>query len=140
MLVGLALMTFVTKAHLSPEQLPYAMAALTSLSLAASPVCWTHYQIMQYPGIALLLCYALQKRQWRLLGITLPCAALLYPVPVAILTAYYEKYGKWTAASPMTLYVWTSVAPLAALALFGLLVHIAAKISQVPIKHPTAVL
>jgi hypothetical protein len=115
------------------------MAAPTSLSLAAAPVCWTHYQVMQYPGIALLLCYALQKRLWRLLGGTLVCAALLYPVPVAILTDYYAKYGKWTAASPVTLYVWTSVAPLAALALFGLLVR-AARISPVPVKHPTAVL
>ncbi|HEY1758470.1 MAG TPA: glycosyltransferase family 87 protein [Bryobacteraceae bacterium] len=140
LLAGLALLAFVTKRRLSPEQSPYAMAALTSLALAASPVCWTHYQIMQYPGLVLLLSYALRKRRWPLLGATLASAALLYPVPVAILTAYYEKYGKWTAASPPTLYVWTSVTPLAALALFGLLLRAAAKVSPIPIKHPEAVL
>ena len=42
------------------QQTPFAMAALISLSLAAAPVCWTHYQVMQYPGVALLLGYALQ--------------------------------------------------------------------------------
>ena len=98
-----------------------------SLCLAAAPVGWTHYQVMQYPGIALLLSYAAQKRSWPLLAGTLACAALLYPVPVAILSDYYQKYGKFTAASPATLYLWTSVAPLAALALFGLLVRATAK-------------
>jgi Glycosyltransferase family 87 len=119
---------------LSPAQVPFAMAALTSLSLAAAPVSWTHYQILQYPGVALLLCYALQNRRWITLGSTLACAALLYPMPVAILSAYYEKYGKWTAASPATLYLWTSVPPLAALVLFGLLVRAAVQIPPDPYK------
>jgi hypothetical protein len=140
LLVGLAILAFVTKGRLSPEQLPFAMAALISLSLAAAPVGWTHYQVMQYPGVALLLSYAAQKRSGPLLAGTLAIAALLYPVPVAILADYYQKYGKFTAASPATLYLWTSVAPFAALALFGLLVRAAAKISPPPIKHSTAVL
>jgi hypothetical protein len=141
LLAGLTLLAVVMKGRLSSDQSPFAMAALISLSLAAAPVGWTHYQVMQYPGVALLLCYAWQKRRWSLLGASLACAALLYPVPVAILTSYYQKYGgKFTAASPATLYIWTSVTPLAALALFGLLVHAAAKISPVPIKHKTAVL
>ena len=44
-------------------------------------------------------------------------------VPVAILTAYYQSHGGWTAASPATLYIWTSVTPVASLLLFGLLVR-----------------
>jgi len=30
------------------------------------------------------------------------------------------RYGAWTAASPATLYAWTSVTPIASLALFGI--------------------
>jgi hypothetical protein len=132
MLVGLALLVFFTKGRLSPAQLPFAMASLISLTLAASPVCWTHYQVMQYPAAALLLCHAWRSRLWILFGAALACAALLYPLPVAILTVYYEKYGKWTAASPATLYIWTSVTPLAALGLFGLLLRAAARTSRGP--------
>jgi hypothetical protein len=46
---------------------------------------------------------------------------MLYPVPVAVLRGYFLQYGGWTAASPATLYIWTSVTPLAALVLFGVL-------------------
>jgi len=46
--------------------------------------------------------------------------AMLYAVPVAVLRGYYERYGGWTAWSPATLFVWTSVTPVAALGLFGM--------------------
>jgi hypothetical protein len=122
LLGGIAILAFATDGSLSESQLPFAMAALTSLSLAAAPVSWTHYQIMQYPGIALLLCYALERRRWAILGATLACGALLYPLPVTILSHSYARYGTFAALSPATLYLWTSVTPLAALALFGLLI------------------
>lgn len=105
----------------SPMQ-PFTMAALVSLSLAASPVCWTHYQIVQYPGLALLLCHAFRSRQWGVLAAALAFGSLLYPLPVAVLTDYYMKYGKWTASLP-TFYFWTSVAPFASMGLFGLFVR-----------------
>ncbi len=101
---------------------PFAMAALVSLSLAASPVCWTHYQVLQYPGVALLLCQAARSRQLGLFAATLTLGALLYPLPVAVLTDYYMKYGKWTVSLP-TFYFWTSIAPCASLGLFGLFVR-----------------
>ena len=100
----------------------FAMAALVSLSVAASPVCWYHYQVFQYPGLALLLCHFLRSRQWGLLAVTLALGALLFPVPFAGITAYYAKYGKWTASLP-ELYLLTSLAPGASLALFGLFVR-----------------
>ncbi len=134
MLGGFAVVAFLLQGPLSTAQLPFVMAALISLSLAAAPVAWTHYQVMQYPGVALLLCHTWRRgpmgRSWATFAATLACAALLYPAPVAILTAYYDKYGKFTAASPATLYLWTSVTPLAALALFWLLVRAGAKISN----------
>jgi hypothetical protein len=100
----------------------FAMAALVSLSLAAAPVCWTHYQILQYPGVALLLCQGARSRHLGLFTTTLTLGALLYPLPVAVLTDYYMKYGKWTASLP-TFYLWTSITPLASLGLFGLFVR-----------------
>jgi hypothetical protein len=139
MLVGLAVLAFMLKCRLSTVQSPFVMAALISLSLAASPVGWTHYQVMQYPGVALLLFHTMRSRLWTMFAAALASAALLYPLPVAVLTAYYEKYGKWTAASPATLYFWTSVTPLAALALFWLLVRAAAKISPAPAGDASAV-
>ena len=67
------------------------MAALVALALAASPVCWTHYQVLQYPGVAFLLCYASRTGRWGLLAAAFTCGALLYPLPVAVLTDYCHE-------------------------------------------------
>jgi hypothetical protein len=45
-------------------------------------------------------------------------AGLLYPIPAQILWAYYLRYNAWTAHSLVTIYLWTSVPPLASLTLF----------------------
>jgi hypothetical protein len=101
---------------------PFAMAALVSLSLAASPVCWHHYQVLQYPGVALLLCHALRSRKWGLLAVALILGALLYPIPMTGITEYYKKYGNLTVSLP-TLYILTSLTPFASLGLFALFVR-----------------
>ena len=36
---------------------------------------------------------------------------------------YYVRFSGWTAASPATLYIWTSVTPVATLLLFGVLLR-----------------
>lgn len=122
LLAGTIVLVVALRGRLEADRVPWAMAALTSLVLAASPVSWTHYQVMQYPGLALLLSYAWRLRLWRLVAWTVACGAMLYPLPVAVLAEYYRKNGGWTAASPETLYFWTSVTPVASLILFGLLV------------------
>jgi hypothetical protein len=105
---------------LSARQVPLASAALVALALAASPVCWTHYQSMQYPGVALFLAYAASHRLWWLLGIATAAAALLCPIPVALLRAYYERSNQWPN-SPVLMYVWTSIPAIASIILFGLM-------------------
>jgi hypothetical protein len=127
---GAAILGIALRWHIGVAPMPWAMAALISLGLAASPVSWTHYQILQYPGLALLLCQAARLRRWTLLSGTLTCGGFLYVVPVAVLRDYYERFGGWTAASVPTLYLWTSVTPLASLALFGLLLREARASSQ----------
>jgi hypothetical protein len=118
--VGILALAVVCRGKLTGEQAPWAMAGLLSLSLAAAPVCWNHYQVLQYPAIAMLLAAAIRLRAWRMSAGVILCAALLYPLPQAVLLAYHDRYGVWTAASPVTLYLCTAAAPLACLAIFAL--------------------
>jgi hypothetical protein len=124
LLAGMGALAIGCGGQLGADQAPFAAAALLSLGVAASPISWTHYQILQYPGLALLLCSALRRRAWILAAATVVLGALLYPVPVAVLRGYYLGHGGWTAASPATLYAWTSVTPVAALVLFGVLSYV----------------
>jgi len=96
---------------------------LISLTVAAIPVSWSHYQILQYPGLALLLCHAVKQRRWLLGACTVVLGALLYRIPAEVLFDYHARYAGWSAASPATLYIWTSVTPIAALLLFGMLLR-----------------
>ena len=64
-----------------------AGAALVTLALVSSPVGWYHYQVMQYPSVALLAGFALQKQLWRLVAAVLVCGAFIFPVPAAVLRA-----------------------------------------------------
>ena len=118
---GIAVLTHRVRGRLTADQVPIAGTALIALSLAASPISWWHYQTMQYPGVALLLCDALRRRQWRLFCAALCCAAALFPVPATVLRFYYHQHERWPD-SPAIMYFWTSVTPLASLVLFGLLV------------------
>jgi len=110
------------RGRLDSWQVPLAGAAMISLALAASPVCWTHYQVMQYPGVALLLAHAARRKLWGLLATGTAGAAFLYPIPVAVLRAYFERNNAWPN-SPGVMYFWTSVPAVASLVLFGLMTH-----------------
>jgi len=118
--VGFAILAIRVRGKLEFRQTALASAALITLALAASPVGWTHYQVMQYPGVALFLGYAARRRLWWLLGATATCAAFLYPIPVAVLKAYFDPANAWPN-SPLVMYFWTSVSAVASLALFGLM-------------------
>lgn len=118
--VGFAVLAIRVRGKLEYRQAPLASAAMVALALAASPVGWTHYQVMQYPGVALLLGYAARRRLWRLLGVATACAAFLYPIPVAVLRAYYEVGNSWPN-SPIVMYFWTSIPAFASMSLFGLM-------------------
>jgi len=123
LLAGLATLLVACRGRLNAAQAPWAAAALISLSVAASPIAWTHYQVLQYPGMALLLCHAARLRRWLLLALALVLGAFLYPIPWGIMLDYYIQFSGWTAASPAKLYIWTSVTPLASLVLFGVLLR-----------------
>ena len=118
--LGCLILAMRVRFKLSARQVPLASAAVVALALAASPVCWTHYQVMQFPGVALLLAYAARRKYWWLLGIGTASAALLYPIPVAVLRAYYDRMNHWPD-SPMVMYFWTSIPAIASLVLFVLM-------------------
>ncbi|MGB7759135.1 MAG: glycosyltransferase 87 family protein, partial [Bryobacteraceae bacterium] len=123
LLAGLAALLLVCRGRLEAAQAPWAAAALISLSVAASPISWNHYQILQYPGLALLLCRSVRRRRWLLGACAVVLGAFLYQIPREVLRAYYVQHAGWTAASPATLYIWTSVAPVASLVLFAVLLR-----------------
>ena len=118
--IGMIALAVVCRGRLNGRRIPWAMAGLVSLSLAVAPVCWTHYQLLQYPGVAMLLIAAIRRRDWRLSLATAACFALAYQLPERFLIAYHDTHNGWTTASPFTLYFWTSVPPLASLAIFAL--------------------
>jgi hypothetical protein len=94
---GILALLLVCRGQLDREQLPWALAGLISLSLAASPVCWSHYQVMQYPGLA--FCF-IDPRNGGALHAYSFAERFSIEVPVAMLTAYYKQHGGWTATSP----------------------------------------
>jgi len=118
--VGFLVLAIRLRGRLTLSQVPLAGAAMIALAVVASPVSWTHYQVMQYPGLALFLGYAAKRRPWWLLGVVLLCAAFLYPVPVAVLRAYYVRNNSWPN-SPEVMFFWTTISPVASLVLFGLM-------------------
>jgi hypothetical protein len=69
------------------------------------------------------LCHAVKRRKWLLGVVAVVLGAFLYPIPWGIMLGYYAQFSGWTAASPTKLYVWTSVTPVAALLLFGVLLR-----------------
>ena len=118
--IGMTSLIVGCRGRLSDRQIPWAMAGLISLSLALAPVSWTHYQLLQYPGIAMLLITSLRRRYWWFAFATAACFALAYQLPQQFLISYRSAHNGWTTASPVTLYFWTSVPPLASLAIFAL--------------------
>ncbi len=119
---------------LSEAQMPWLFAALTTLSLAASPICWTHYQLLQYPGLAFAGSSFARARATRPAAALVILAALLYAIPVAVLGNYYHRWGGWSAGSLSTLLLWTSTAPLACLGLWFLFLCQLAPSAQKPAR------
>jgi hypothetical protein len=120
--VGIGALLLVTLGRVSRAQLPIAMASLTTLTLVAAPVSWTHYQVMQFPGVALFVGGLALRGAWKKLGLTLLCAAFLYPVPVTVLRLMVAANGDVWPNTPVANYFWISTAPVAGLVLYGMMV------------------
>lgn len=118
--LGMIALAATCRGRLDSRQIPWAMAGLVALSLAVAPVSWTHYQLLQYPGVAMLLVAGIRRRDWWLALATAAFFALAYQLPELFLIHYHDTHNGWTTASPSTLYFWTSAPPFASLAIFAL--------------------
>ena len=119
---GLSALGLRTRGRLDSENVPIVGAALISLTLAASPIAWWHYQTLQYPGVAILLAYSIRRRRWDVLASAAIPILFLFALPDAVLRFYYHQREQWPDA-PVLMYFWTSVSPVASLSLFGLLLR-----------------
>lgn len=120
--VGVGVLMVLCGGKLTREQTPWAMTGLIALSLAAAPVSWTHYQVLQYPGIALLLGDSIRRHAWRSAVLVALLFVMLYPVPYEVFR-WFDRHGGLGIGSPAAIYFWTSVAPMASLGVFGVSVR-----------------
>ncbi len=120
MLGGLAALGYVSHGRLPAKSAPSVAAASIALALVASPICWTHYEVLQYPGAAILMNRALVRGAWHRLSGLIACWAFLYTVPVTVLRAAYISHGGNWPNSPGFLYFWTSISAVACLGFFAL--------------------
>jgi hypothetical protein len=123
-LAGIGALLAVTLGRVSRDRLPLTMASLTTLTLVAAPVSWTHCQVMQFPGLALFAGGLALRGAWKKMGWALLCAAFIYPVPVTVLRQMAAANGG----------IWPNT-PVAGLVLYGLML---AEIARRPIDNPPA--
>jgi hypothetical protein len=119
---GIGALLAVTLGRVSRDRLPLTMASLTTLTLLAAPVSWAHYQLLQFPGMALFAGGLALRGAWKKMGWVLLCGAFLYPVPVTVLRQMVAANGGVWPNTPVANYFWTSTAPAAGLVLYGLMV------------------
>jgi len=90
-----------------------AMAAALSIAILASPISWYHYQLLQIPGVTLLLASSNGSKA-RTAARSIAALSLL----AAMTTAHRWGFGEyaarwgWTGARPATLLLATSAVPL----------------------------
>jgi hypothetical protein len=113
--------------RLNEAQMPWALSALVTLTLLASPVAWSHYQALEYPGVALLLIDTWRKRQWKLMGAALALAVLVYPLPIHMMD---RMHYHWTADSLRAVWLWITVPAFASMGLLALFVTRAASLRE----------
>jgi Glycosyltransferase family 87 len=104
---------------LAGEEAALAAAALVTLALLASPISWYHYQLLAFPGLA-LLAWRWRRRAGALVALALVGGGLTWS-HVAAVGLYLARYGP-TAANPPLLWLATSLVPALGLVLFAFLV------------------
>jgi hypothetical protein len=102
---------------------PAAGAALLALAVAASPISWWHYPVLEYPAIAILLTVAVRNGQPGLGAGTLVAGACTYLLPVTALRHLFHRHERWPD-SPWTLQFWTALPAAGGLILFFLLLRL----------------
>ena len=115
--VGLAAVVAVVRRRGADRIDPLRLTgALLALVLAWAPLCWYHYRLLHFVGAAAVCAAAFRTRRWALAGLALSCLVVATWAAFAIDRLYLVPHG-WTAASPVALWLLTSVVPVSDLAL-----------------------
>ena len=97
---------------------PVVGAALVALALASAPIAWYHYQLLNFPGYAMLILRWTRRRRFAAVAL-LSCSAVAGTWGSALLLGpHLVRYG-WTAANPGLLWLVSSVTLASDLALFA---------------------
>jgi hypothetical protein len=96
--------------------------ALLCLAVAAAPISWWHYPVLEYPAIAVLLTAAVRMRSVGLAIGTLVASIFSFLAPSTVLKYYFHQHERWPDY-PWTLQFWTAVPGFSALILFALLLY-----------------
>jgi hypothetical protein len=123
LLGGLALLLAGRRRDPSAEASQWAIAAALSLAILASPISWYHYQLLQIPGVTLLLASAAGSRA-RTVARWVAALSLLAAMTSAHrwgFGAYAARWG-WTGERPVTLLLATTAGPLLGAALSAWLI------------------
>jgi hypothetical protein len=99
---GVVILAFACRGRLESGPIGWAVFGMISLAVTAAPISWTHYQVLNYPGVALLLSRSVERRSPPLLCFDVP--------------------GPWAAMPAATIYVWSSISAVAGLILFALFI------------------
>ena len=100
----------------------HVLAATVSILLVASPISWFHYQLLQFPGLALLGRSALRRRS---------AAAMLGLAGLLLGLTWTRWLGAWwsawfgmpMASKPVPLWLFTTATPVLSLVLAGWLLR-----------------
>ena len=116
--LGVILLAWSTRGRTGRQVQALWLAALTSLALVSSPVAWSHYQLLQYPGAAYLLAGFLRQSRAGAAAFAAAVFLGLHLIPCLGLDIYLRHYG-WTNSNPLSLWFVSSLAPICGLLLFG---------------------
>jgi alpha-1,2-mannosyltransferase len=99
----------------------HVLAATISILLAALPISWFHYQLLQFPGLALLARSALRRRST---AAKLGLAGLILGLTwIGWVGAWCARLGMPMASSPVLLWLFTTATPVLSLVLAGWLLR-----------------
>jgi alpha-1,2-mannosyltransferase len=111
------------------------LGVMTAAAILASPVSWYHYQLCQFPAMALVLERRLAAGRWRAAAFVALLSVALTRAQPWLFGRYVERWG-WTAEAPVALWLTTSVGPILAAAWLILVAREAAR-RNAPSAAPT---
>jgi hypothetical protein len=89
------------------------LGVMTAAAILAAPVCWYHYQLCQFPAIAMAIELRLAAGRWRAAALVAILGSAVTRAQPWAFGRYVERWG-WTAESPAALWISTSIGPVLA--------------------------